>query len=74
MSIFPIEMIFNILAGVILLIYWGTAFVILYHFSRFGIGIQPKKFAIIFLFGSVILSAAAVILFMRIEISSLFLQ
>lgn len=71
---FPINTIFNILAGVILLIYWGTAFVILYHFSRFGIGVQPKKFAIIFLFGSVILSAAAVILFMRIEISSLFLQ
>lgn len=74
MSMFPINTIFNILAGVILLIYWGTAFVILYHFSRFGIGVQPKKFAIIFLFGSVILSAAAVILFMRIEISSLFLQ
>ncbi|MEK7461628.1 MAG: hypothetical protein AAB586_00975 [Patescibacteria group bacterium] len=67
-------MIFNILAGVMFLIYWGTAFVILYHLSRFGIGVQPKKLAVIFLFGSVILSATTIILFMRIEISSLLLQ
>ena len=73
MSIFPIEIIFNILAGFIFLIYWGITFVILYHFSRFGIGVQPKKLAAIFLFGSVILSVIAIILFMRIDIDSFFL-
>ncbi|OHB18073.1 MAG: hypothetical protein A2544_00545 [Candidatus Zambryskibacteria bacterium RIFOXYD2_FULL_43_10] len=72
MSIFPIEIIFNILAGLVFLIYWGITFVILYHFSRFGIGVQPKKFAAVFLFGSVVLSAAAIILFMRINIGSFF--
>ena len=73
MSIFPVEMIFNILAGLVFLIYWGITFVILYHFSRFGIGVQPKKLAAIFLFGSVILSVIVIILFMRIDVGFFFL-
>ncbi len=74
MSVLPIEIIFNILAGLVFLIYWGIAFVILYHLSRFGIGVQPKKFAAIFLLGSVILSAAVIILFMRIDVSYFLFQ
>lgn len=62
---------FNILAGLAFLIYWGVVFIILYHLTRFGIGVQPKKFAVAFLFGSVVLSAAVIILFMNIDISSL---
>src|SRR3989344_1024546 len=73
MSIFPIEIIFNILAGLVFLIYWGITFVILYHFSSFGIGVQPKKLAAIFLFGSVILSVIVIILFMRIDVGFFFL-
>lgn len=69
---FTLEIIFNILAGLAFLIYWGIAFVILYHLSRFGIGVQPKKFAAAFLFGSVVLSATVIILFMEIDISSFF--
>ncbi|MDO8569634.1 MAG: hypothetical protein Q7R89_02585 [bacterium] len=74
MSIFPLEIIFNILAGLIFFVYWGTAFIILYHLTRFGIGVQPKKFAVAFLFGSVVLSGTAIILFMNIDISSLIPQ
>lgn len=71
---FPLETALNILAAGILLIYWGIAFIVLYHLTRFGIGVQPKKFAAIFLFGSVILSVAVIILFMNIDISSLIAQ
>lgn len=67
----PLEIIFNVLIAVIFLVYWGMAFIILYHLTRFGIGVQPKRFAAIFLLGSVILSAATIILFMNIDINSL---
>ncbi|MDO8729098.1 MAG: hypothetical protein Q7K26_04395 [bacterium] len=70
MSIFPLEIIFNILAGLIFFVYWGVTFITLYHLTRFGIGVQPKKFAAALLLGSVILSGTAIILFMNINISS----
>ncbi|MEX2013354.1 MAG: hypothetical protein WD897_00360 [Parcubacteria group bacterium] len=67
---FTLEIIFNILAGLAFFIYWVIAFIILYHLSRFGIGVQPKKFAAAFLFGSVVLSATVIILFTRTDISA----
>ena len=67
----PLEIIFNIIIALALLIYWGIAFVILYHLARFGIGVQPKRLSAIFLLGSVILSATAVIFFMKVDINSL---
>lgn len=60
--------IFNILAALVLVIYWGFTFTILYHLTRFGIGVQPKRFAAIFLLGSVILSSVALILFTSVDI------
>ena len=71
---FPLEIIFNALVTLILFAYWGTAFVILYHLTRFGIGVQPKRFAAIFLLGSVAFSASAIIFFMNIDINSLIPQ
>ncbi|MDO8471053.1 MAG: hypothetical protein Q7S49_00375 [bacterium] len=68
-----LEIIFNILAALIFLIYWGVAFVILYHLTRFGIGVQPKKFAAAFLLGSVVLSGTAIILFMNLDVKPLLL-
>lgn len=67
----PPEIILNLVAIGILLVYWGVVFVIFYHLARFGIGVQPKRLAVIFLFGSVILSGVAVILFMRINVNAL---
>lgn len=69
--VLPLQFIVNTLAGFGFLVYWVVAFVILYHLSRFGVGTQPKKFAAIFLFGSVILSAAAIIFYMNIDLGSL---
>ena len=68
---FPLSIILNILASLIFLVYWIAAFIILYHLTRFGIGVQPKKFAAIFLFGSVVLSGTAIILFMNLDLNSL---
>jgi len=70
----PLEIIFNILVAGIFLVYWGVAFIILYHLTRFGIGVQPKKFAAAFLFSSVVFSGVAIILFMNIDINLLIPQ
>lgn len=51
--------------------YWVFNFVILYHLTRFGIGVQPKKFAAIFLLGSVGLFFISVLLFADINMENL---
>lgn len=63
--------IFNVLVVGIFVIYWIFAFIILYHLTRFGVGTQPKKFAAIFLGGSLIFSSFAVAMFLEIEITKL---
>lgn len=46
-----------ILVAVLLLfiVFWLNAFIILYHFIRFGIGPRPKQAALIFFGGSFVL-------------------
>lgn len=66
-----LEIIFNIFIAAIFLVSWGLAFVILYHLTRFGIGVQPKRLAAIFLFGLFIISATAIILFTSVDIGTL---
>lgn len=61
----------NAIIGLLFFAYWIFVFVILYHLTRFGIGVQPKRFAAIFLLGSVVVSGAAIILFMNIDINSI---
>ena len=51
----------------IFIVYWIFIFVIFYHLTRFGIGTQPKKFATIFLVGSVILFFISTSFFMNID-------
>lgn len=69
-----LEIIFNVLVALIFLAYWGVAFIILYHLVRFGIGVQPKKLAAIFLFGSIILSGTVLISFTTVDINQLIPQ
>jgi len=66
-----LEIIFNILAALALFIYWVVTFIIFYHLTRFGIGTQPKKFAAVFLLGSVVLTSVVIIFFINSDISSL---
>jgi len=44
-------------------IYWTMTFTILYHLIRFGVGTLPKKIAIVFLAGSLVLSVVTVLFF-----------
>ena len=65
-----LEIIFNVLFVGLFIVYWAVAFVIIYHLTRFGVGTQPKKFAGIFMLGSLVLSAIAIVLFTRLEVST----
>ena len=67
---FSLAIIFNTLAIIVFLVYWGVSFIILYHLTRFGVGVQPKKFAAAFLFGSVVLSGTAIIFFINLYLNS----
>jgi hypothetical protein len=68
---FPVEQVVNVAVIFVFLIFWLTAFVILYHLTRFGVGILPKRLSAIFLVGAVILFSASVILHSKLEIISL---
>lgn len=52
---------------VFLLLYLWYAFSIVYHLIRFGIGTQPKTLALIFFIGSIIIFAAAITAYLRID-------
>ena len=56
----------NIAAGIIFIFFWLTAFIIFYHLTRFGIGILPKKVAIIFLLGGMLLFALSIIAYINL--------
>lgn len=69
--LFSLETAFNILMVVLSFFYWGVVFIILYHLTRFGIGVQPKRLAATFLFGSMVLFSVSVILRVNIDINAL---
>jgi hypothetical protein len=50
----------------LLLLYWSGTFVVLYHLIRFGIGSQPKRIAVVFLSGSLILSIITTLFFAQV--------
>lgn len=50
----------------LMLVYWTGTFVILYHLIRFGIGNQPKRIAMTFLAGSLILSIITTLFFAQV--------
>lgn len=64
-----LEIIFNAFSLLVFIIYWALTFVIIYHLTRFGVGTQPKRFAAVFMLGSLVLSTIAIVLFTKLEIS-----
>ena len=62
------------MAGVILillpLLYWGFNFVVIYHLLRFGIGVQPKRFAALYFLGSSVLFWIVIMLFINMDMGS----
>lgn len=66
-----LSVILNVSMVVLSLIFWSVAFIILYHLTRFGVGIQPKRFAAVFLFGAVALFGISLVLFARLDLAAL---
>lgn len=67
----PIEILFYLLVGVLFLGFWVMSFVILYHLTRFGVGVQPKRVAVTFLLGAVTLFCLCVTLLIKLDVSTL---
>jgi len=65
------KLIFSLIALLALLGYWVFNFIIIYHLARFGVGTQPKKFAVVFLLGSVALFFISVVFLSNLDINSL---
>ncbi|OHA96033.1 MAG: hypothetical protein A3C62_02715 [Candidatus Zambryskibacteria bacterium RIFCSPHIGHO2_02_FULL_39_16] len=63
-----------ILIAILFLTVFGYSifnFMVVYHLTRFGIGVQPKRFAAIFFLGSIFLFLISITLLMKINFSSL---
>lgn len=65
------ELFFDVFAGFAFLVFWLVAFVILYHLTRFGIGVLSKRLSVLFLFGSLVLSSIALVFYLKVDISVL---
>ena len=67
----PVESIVNVLVGAAFLGFWLGAFIILYHLARFGVGVLPKKLAIIFLVGALGIFTWCVVTYMKLDITNI---
>jgi CBS domain containing-hemolysin-like protein len=67
-STFPFVGIF---VAIIVLVYWVHSFFIIYHLTRFGIGIKPKLIAMIFFIGSMLLFMAVIYFYNRVDLSAI---
>ena len=47
-------------------VYWSMAFTIIYHLIRFGVGTLPKRIALVFLGGCIVLSMTTILFFAQI--------
>jgi hypothetical protein len=70
-SILPLEAALNILVILFFFIFWGVVFIVLYHLSRFGIGVKPKQLAAVFFLGSMVLFSISAIIYINIDIGSI---
>lgn len=53
------------------IIFWGMSFAIIYHLTRFGIGVQPKRLAAAFMLGAILLFSGSLFLFFNLDLASL---
>lgn len=67
----PAQAILGLIGAFAFFLFWITAFIILYHLTRFGVGTMPKKMAALFLVGAVFLFGASVAIFSDVDVSSL---
>ncbi|MEK7135451.1 MAG: hypothetical protein AAB780_01970 [Patescibacteria group bacterium] len=67
----PTETIVGVVVGALFVGFWITSFTILYHLIRFGIGVLPKKLAVLFLVGAISLFTWSIILFARLDLNNI---
>lgn len=67
----PLEILFSFVILFAYAIFWGSVFIILYHLTRFGIGVQPKRLAAVFFAGAIILFSLSVFLYTKVDFNSL---
>ena len=72
MDIISIKIIFLTFLLLGFFFYWVFNFITLYHLTRFGIGVQPKRFAAVFLLGSMTLFFVCVLILANIDINNIF--
>lgn len=68
---FTINEIGNFIFALGMLVYWIVVFFILYHLIRFGVSGQPKKIAVVFLGGSLLLTLITTLLYSSVDLDSL---
>ncbi len=61
----------NVIMLALYVLFWGAAFVVLYHLTRFGVGTQPKRFALVFFLGAAALFGASLLLFANLDVKTL---
>ncbi len=61
----------NAIMFALYILFWGAVFVVLYHLTRFGVGTQPKRFALVFFLGTVVLFGASLLLFANLDVKTL---
>lgn len=67
----PTETVVGLVVTALFIGFWITSFAILYHLIRFGIGVLPKKLAVLFLVGAISLFTWSIILFTRLDLNNI---
>jgi hypothetical protein len=67
----PFTTVLNLFLLFLFLVFWLLAFFIIYHLTRFGIGVFPKRLGALFLGGAVVLSSAAFLTYSAIDLNLL---
>ena len=62
--------ILNLAVVLTFFIFWLTAFFIIYHLARFGIGLLPKRLAALFLVGAIVLFSTTLLFYSPVNINS----
>jgi hypothetical protein len=65
------ESVANIIIVIIFLGFWLVSFVILYHLSRFGVGVLPKKLSALFLVGALALFGWSIVAFTGLNLGTI---
>ena len=60
-----------LLALLVFVVYWVNVFLVIYHLTRFGIGVRPKVIALVFFMGAIVLFAVAAGLAYRVNLAAI---